>query len=30
MASGSGWAMTVSGVLALLAAPGLLRQRRRA
>ncbi|MDT3430153.1 hypothetical protein ROV94_04550 [Stenotrophomonas maltophilia] len=30
MASGSGWAMTVSGVLALLAALGLLRQRRRA
>lgn len=30
MASGSGWAMTFSGVLALLAAPGLLRQRRRA
>lgn len=30
MASGSGWAMTVSGVLALLAAPGLSRQRRRA
>ncbi|WP_229655250.1 MULTISPECIES: hypothetical protein [Stenotrophomonas] len=27
MAGGFGWAMTVAGVLALLAAPGLYRQR---